>query len=576
MPGILGKIYSSSLPDPTELATARSLLKYYDWYIDSDIWTDGGFACTHTGTGILETEKYPVTQEGIFAWIDGESYNSNEIAAKLGFKTTSFADLLCTAWKQNRLEKVLSLIDGIFAAVLFDKNKQQSCLITDRYGSRPFYLWQRGLDIAWSSEVKGFFALNDFDKKIDAEAVPCLIQFGHLLGQQTWFKEVRLMPSASIIFVDIAKPSSFSEIRYWKWSNVPMQKASFEEAISETVNLLHRAVLKRMFTPKRLGLLLSGGMDSRTILACLPAGSKMPLLTFGAHQSDDVRLSQQVAKRKNMENHIFPLSQENWWAKRPIATWQTDGMVSSFHLHNTNSHSAMKKYADILFNGYCGDVNLGGLFIRNYNSRVDGKYAQHYFHEWAGLTDYKDSYFDINHQTPFYLEAHIRHKSIYGGVNFSKTIEMRRPFIDNDLVDFIYGLPDEYRMNYRLYLHVVMRLSPELFGEIPWQKTGLPLKYTNLNQWFLKLKIKEIRNRLGIQRASFPIADYANWIRQPDAAKYFTGLLNPATALYPQFIKEDFIKKYLQPHLDRKGNFIEKIGRAATMEWWLQRVFTRS
>ena len=274
-----------------------------------------------------------------------------------------------------------------------------------------------------------------------------------------------------------------------------------------------------------------------------------------------------------MEHHIFPLSQENWWTKRPIATWQTDGMVSSFHLHNTNSHSAMKKYADILFNGYCGDVNLGGLFIRNYNSRVDGKYAQHYFHEWAGLTDYKDSYFDINHQTPFYLEAHIRHKSIYGGVNFSKTIEMRRPFIDNDLVDFIYGLPDEYRMNYRLYLHVVMRLSPELFGEIPWQKTGLPLKYTNLNQWFLKLKIKEIRNRLGIQRASFPIADYANWIRQPDAAKYFTGLLNPATALYPQFIKEDFINKYLQPHLDRKGNFIEKIGRAATMEWWLRRVF---
>jgi hypothetical protein len=136
--------------------------------------------------------------------------------------------------------------------------------------------------------------------------------------------------------------------------------------------------------------------------------------------------------------------------------------------------------------------------------------------------------------------------------------------------------PIEYRANYRLYLHVALRLSPELFGEFPWQKTGLSLKHTRLNHWFLKLKIKEIRNRLGIQRASFPIADYANWIRQPTPAKYFTDLLEPRNALYPEFIQENFLANYLQPHLERKGNFIEKIGRAATMEWWLRPVFTRS
>lgn len=571
MPGILGKIYPSSPPDSTELAAARNSLKYHDWYIDSDIWTDGGFACTHTGTGILETGRYPATQEDIYVWIDGECYNANEVGEQLGIKVTGLANLLCLAWKQNLLESALKLLDGVFAAVLYDKVKQRACLITDRYGSRPFYLWQEGSFFAWSSEVKGFFAMKGFKKTIDPEAVTCFLQYGHFLGTQTWFNNVRLMPAATVIYIDITQSSANSQNRYWTWSEVPIQNIKFEDAVETTIQLVRKAVEKCYSPGLKTGLLLSGGIDSRMILAALPEGASIPLFTFGEPTSDDMVIAAELADKVKMPHHILPMTQDQWWESRPKGAWQTDGMVNAFHLHNTAHRDTMKLDCDIVLNGH--SINLGGYLITHYNCRVDKAYARRCFGASASLTGWDDAYFDIDRQGPYFLEAVIRHKSLYGGVNFAKTIEMRRPFLDNDLLGFAYGLPDEYRANYRLYLHVVNKLSPELFGDIPWQKTGLPLKYIRLNQWFLKLKIKEIRNRLGIQRASFPIADYANWIRQPVSAKYFTGLLEPRNALYPEFIQENFLTYYLQPHLERKGNFIEKIGRAATMEWWLRRVF---
>jgi asparagine synthase (glutamine-hydrolysing) len=574
MPGIIGKIYPSSPPDTTEMVSARSSLKYHDWYHDSEIWTDRGFACTHTGTGIPDAESYPVKVESIFAWIDGECFNAKEVSEKLNIKATGFASLLCLACKQNLLESALKLLDGVFAAVLYDKVEQSACLITDRYGSRPFYLWQEGTNVAWSSEVKGFFALTGFDKKIDPVAATCFLQFGHLLGTQTWFKNVQLIPAATIIHLDLTQPSAKKQDRYWTWSEVPVQPISFEEAVDSTVRLVRKAVEKCYSPGLKTGLMLSGGIDSRLILAALPEGASMPLFTFGEPRSDDMVIAAALAEKVKMPHHILPLTRDQWWESRPKATWQTDGMVNAFHLHNTVHHDVMKRDCDIVLNGH--SINLGGYLITRYNRRVDEVYARRCFGAHASLTGWEEAYFDINRQGPYFLEAVIRHKSLFGGVNFAKTIEMRRPFLDNDLLGFVYGLPDQYRANYRLYLHVALRLSPELFGEFPWQKTGLSLKHTRLNHWFLKLKIKEIRNRLGIQRASFPIADYANWIRQPTPAKYFTDLLEPRNALYPEFIQENFLANYLQPHLERKGNFIEKIGRAATMEWWLRPVFTRS
>lgn len=202
--------------------------------------------------------------------------------------------------------------------------------------------------------------------------------------------------------------------------------------------------------------------------------------------------------------------------------------------------------------------------------RADAPFARKLFGAMEKWSGWEDPWFDLPRRAPFFLESVIRHKSLYGGINLSKAVEVRRPFLDNDLISFVYGLPSRYVSDYRLYIRAANLLSPALFRDIPWQKTGFPIRYSALTRWYLRLRIKEIRRRLHLRHDTFPIADYASWIRQPDAAAYFTALLDPTSALYPTYTDDRFLHALLLPHLQGKGDHIERIGRAATIAWWLQ------
>ncbi|MCR9285798.1 MAG: hypothetical protein NXI23_00260 [Bacteroidetes bacterium] len=56
------------------------------------------------------------------------------------------------------------------------------------------------------------------------------------------------------------------------------------------------------------------------------------------------------------------------------------------------------------------------------------------------------------------------------------------------------------------------------------------------------------------------------------AQVFFSDMLNPKKAVYPQFVDENFEKKYLNPHLKKQGNFVEMISRTVTLEYWLRKV----
>lgn len=357
MPGIAG--YISQEDGSDGLRKARQRMAYGAYYLTSDFWKDGSFACTHTSLGHTDRNRYPVATEEIFAWIDGEAYQLEAVGKRFGISSNSLADLLCQAWQLDRLEAVLAHIDGVFSAVLYDRKQQRICLITDRFGSRPLYFFQQNSAMAWSSELKGMPDLLPIKPGINPLAVQCMMQCGHLLGDQTWFEGVRLLPPSTIISAHIGEVPS--EKRYWTWNAVPLQTGTLNQAAHETARLLQRAVRKCLTPGLKTGLLLSGGIDSRVILAALPPEADIVLFTFGDPRSDDVRIAQLIAGRVPWRHYILPLTPEKWWETRPRATWQTDGMVNALHLHNTLHHDFIRLHCDIVLNGH--SINLGGYAL---------------------------------------------------------------------------------------------------------------------------------------------------------------------------------------------------------------------
>jgi hypothetical protein len=65
-------------------------------------------------------------------------------------------------------------------------------------------------------------------------------------------------------------------------------------------------------------------------------------------------------------------------------------------------------------------------------------------------------------------------------------------------------------------------------------------------------------------------------IRQPAQARLFASILDKKNAIYAGYIEENLKEKYLDPHLQEKGDFSEQIGRSVTLEVWLKQVFNKA
>lgn len=128
------------------------------------------------------------------------------------------------------------------------------------------------------------------------------------------------------------------------------------------------------FTDPQISLTLTGGMDSRVILACLlKAGVKPNCLTYGHSGAKDVVFARKLAKAfgLNFHNPVNRQPQKDWYYKWVIETIKRDNGNS--YLHRAHRTAAIAEHAEqycpkILFTGHMGGEGLRGLTYNNYFS----------------------------------------------------------------------------------------------------------------------------------------------------------------------------------------------------------------
>ena len=223
---------------------------------------------------------------------NGEIYNFRELRQILEqgghrFRGHSDTEVLLGAIAEWGIEETLPRLDGMFAFALWDRQTRRLTLARDRVGKKPLYCGWCGGAFLFASELKALHRHPAFDGEVDRDALGLLIQLGWVPGPYSIYRRIRKLPPGTILTLDAADGPVEPVIQTW-WSAREVAEAgargpfagSFDEAVDALDSRLDVAVRARMIADVPLGALLSGGVDSSTMVALMQAASAIPVRTF--------------------------------------------------------------------------------------------------------------------------------------------------------------------------------------------------------------------------------------------------------------------------------------------------------
>jgi asparagine synthase (glutamine-hydrolysing) len=163
------------------------------------------------------------------------------------------------SWGSRLVER----LDGMFAVAVWDGRTRRLHLGRDRFGIKPLYYSDYPGGLLFASEPKGIMANPLFEARLDPAAVPILLQPRLALPGETPLVGLHEVPPAHVV---TGAESGTSRQRYWRLTSEP-HKASFEQTAEHVRGLLEDSVARHTAGPAPLGAMLSGGVDSTSVVA---------------------------------------------------------------------------------------------------------------------------------------------------------------------------------------------------------------------------------------------------------------------------------------------------------------------
>ena len=223
---------------------------------------------------------------------NGEIYNFTALRPELEksgyrFRGHSDTEVLLAAIEERGVHGALECISGMFAFALWDRSERKLTLARDRVGKKPLYYGWCNRAFLFGSELKALNRHPAFDNSISRTALGELIRYGWIPEPLSIYSAVQKLPPGCLIQVrpDTAAWSAEPQ-HYWQANEVCMNASArgfdgcYADAVSRLDSLLQDAVDKRMVADVELGALLSGGVDSTTVVAMMQQHANRPVKTF--------------------------------------------------------------------------------------------------------------------------------------------------------------------------------------------------------------------------------------------------------------------------------------------------------
>ena len=467
-------------------------------------------------------------------------------------------------------EDGLSFLDGLngsFAGALYDVDEGTLSIFTDRMGTRPIHYYHDEpgdatlvgnhtegghTPLVFSTSIQSLPLHPDVSTDFDEDYLAEYFALKRSYGLKTPLKGVERLHPASVMTVDVADGSTTTE-RYWTphYDPVDVSRERLAERLAETMKAV---VADRTRADATYGLLLSGGSDSRLVLAAFDALDQ-PVRTYHLNEwrNREARIAERAADVVGADHQLL-VRDESYQARSLDTAPRFANFVGYFNQHHAGGFAeTLRDECDTLFTGHFGDtvfkgdhvrtptVDLGRLgsfelpldrTTRSLDDLVDERVspAPEYL---TTSTDVESIYYDnvvqrgrtvVDHgvEFPSIREATVccAHQLTNDGSQFfyhatAQMLPSGTPFLDNRLVDLFLQIPEKHLLRGDLINRATERLSPEL-ADIPHGRGLAPIRYPFAIHWTSELArdfVKRYRPDESTYRSDGPWTDHHTLIR---------------------------------------------------------------
>jgi asparagine synthase (glutamine-hydrolysing) len=219
--------------------------------------------------------------EQVAITFNGEIYGYREIKAKLKehpFHSTSDTEVILTLYDLYGTD-LFRHLPGMFAFAIWNERDQTFFAARDRFGEKPFYYaWGHNGEFLFASEIKALLAAGLFKPKFNHAALTHYLQRLYVHPDQTIYTNVFTLPPAHSLLL---KNGQVRVERYWELPHTSDQ-ISEAEAVEEFRTRFERAVDRQLIADVPVGIFLSGGLDSSSVVAAASRShSRVRTFSFG-------------------------------------------------------------------------------------------------------------------------------------------------------------------------------------------------------------------------------------------------------------------------------------------------------
>ncbi len=227
---------------------------------------------------------------------NGEVYNFRALYSELGVRNHcdqrrlrghSDTEVLLSAIERWGVEGAVRRCVGMFAFALWDRKERLLHLVRDRLGEKPLYYGLMGTTFLFGSQLKALRMHPSWRGQVDRNALALFVRYNYVPAPYSIYQDINKLPPGTILTVKGGSPGPIPPpCRYWSAKQIAEEGVSDPfpgndpEAVEHLNGLLRNVVTQEMVADVPLGALLSGGVDSSTVVALMQAQSGTLVKTF--------------------------------------------------------------------------------------------------------------------------------------------------------------------------------------------------------------------------------------------------------------------------------------------------------
>ncbi len=485
-------------------------------------------------------------------------------------------------------ESFVTVLNGLFSGLLIDPNRKRALLFNDRYGSERIYYCEARGSTFFASEAKALLSVLPDLRAFDDQGVAEFLHYGCTLDGRTLFRNVRVLPGGTLWTFD--RTALGVRNLYFTpagWESLPtLTPRDFDSKLQETF----RRVLPRYFqSDANVGISLTGGLDTRMIMACLQDADVMPVCyTFGGltGETEDCRLAALVARQCGLEHHALCIDSDflsNYGRYVDRTVFVTDGAAGALGAHEIYFTALAKQLSPIRLTGNFGSEVLRGVSTLKplglSRSLIDTAFSTvlDACTRRATEVDCHPVTYAAFKEIPWHLCG-----TLLAG---RSQLTFRTPYLDNEIVSLSYQAPASSRNSPRSALQFVANTNPEL-AKIPTDRavlhdrgllirmkrilaeTTFKLDYLHtegLPHWLSPLdpsitSLSKI-GLLGLHK----FLPYRTWFRQ-ELAPYVAEVITDAQTQRMPYWDPRFLASISPDHVRGRRNYLREINAILTLE----------